>query len=58
MTASDPLREDEVEVVAEAAYLAHVGRNKLWSSVSLFQKDRWRASARAAILRLDQVRGK
>jgi hypothetical protein len=48
----------EVEAVAEAAYTAHVNRNKPWAIESLFQKQRWRSSARAAINALDEVRGK
>lgn len=60
MTAPDPLREDEVEAVAEAMHdeaclyfaIPPEHREAMW------QDDRkgWKASARAAILRLDQVR--
>jgi hypothetical protein len=48
-----PTREE----IAEAAYTAHVKRNKPWAVESLFQKERWRASADAVIAILQRTAG-
>ena len=54
MTDPNPLRGDEVEAVAEAiARFSHK-----WHALDQDGKDSYRIRARAAILRLDQVRGK
>lgn len=55
MTAPDPLREDEVEAVARA--IAEAEGNASDSGVWPKWSD-YRDHARAAILRLDEVRGK
>ncbi len=47
---TEPMVDDAlVEKVARAMYEAHVARNKPWAVESLFQRQRWLASARAAI---------
>ncbi|WP_066781891.1 Lar family restriction alleviation protein [Sphingomonas sp. CCH5-D11] len=45
-----PTREE----VAEAAYTAHVKRNKPWAQETLWAKERWRASADAILALLSR----
>lgn len=59
MTSPDPLREDEVEAVARA--IAQDMSPGSVRNVPAWVESRWpafRSSARAAILRLDEVRGR
>ncbi len=65
MTAPDPLREDEVEALARAMCDDDKARRhsaeyaQSWAeSPEGYWRDHWRDKARAAILRLDEVRGK
>lgn len=55
MTDTNAMRE----AVAKAAYESHCARNKPWQLLSLFEKDRWRASADAilALLATDRAAG-
>lgn len=56
MTAPDPLREDEVEAVAREKWGADADCWNSWDHLGGDEQDALLADARAAILRLDQVR--
>lgn len=61
MTAPDPLREDEVMQVGEAIIMAQPAHHaRDWQLNPIYEAERLAGAtlARAAILRLDQVRGK
>lgn len=47
-------RDADVERVAKAAYEGHTKRNKPWSLVGLWERERWRSSARAALQALGE----
>lgn len=56
MTDPNPLREDEVEAVAACLHGAVDDRAWSDSRIDMLSREEWRYLARAAILRLDQVR--